>query len=170
MAKGIASRAQSNKFFELLDKKFDRGLISDQSDIEILKSSFERDARAVYTLAPLLEDYLVHFTDKGGKQSTGITLPDRYNLIKEINTKENKDKPFADIPEEERRLLIGMRDAIKHDDTESKSYNLDELSTVISARTKDYERVLKMNRWAVLLAVLGLIATIAFGAFSLLNQ
>lgn len=166
--KKAAYRAQS-KFFGLLDKKFDLGLITDQSDIEMLKSAIEREVGTVYELAPLLEDYLVHLTDKGGQESTGNTLSEHYQIIKEIIAKENEDKPFADITEEERRLLIGIRDAIQHDDKESMSFNLNELSSVISARTKDYERAMNINRWAVPLAVLGIIASFAFGAFSLLK-
>ena len=166
--KKVAYWARS-KFFGLLDKKFDLGLIADQSDIEMLKSAIEREVGTVYSLAPLLEDYLVHLTDKGSQESTGNTLSEHYQIIKEIIAKENEDNPFADITEEERRLLIGIRDAIQHDDKESMSFNLNELSSVISARTKDYERAMKINRWAVPLAVLGLIASFAFGAFSLLK-
>ena len=168
ISKREAYRAQS-KFFGLLDKKFDMDLISDQSDIEMLKSAIEREEETVYSLAPLLEDYLVHLTDKGNQESTGNTLSERYQIIKGIIAKESEDKPFADIPEEERRLLIGIRDAIQHDDKESMSFNLNELSTVISARTKDYERAMKINRWAVPLAVFALIASFVFGALSLLK-
>ena len=54
-----------SKFFDTLDKKFDLELVKDQSDIEILKSAIEREAGTVYSLAPLLEDYLVYLGERG---------------------------------------------------------------------------------------------------------
>ena len=168
-AKRKETQTGRSKFFESLDKKFDVKLIRDRSDIEMLKSAIEREAGAVYSLAPLLEDYLVHLTDKGGQEPTDTTLSEQYQTIKEIIVQENADKPFVDVPEEERRLLVGMRDAIQHDDKESMSFNLNELSSVISTRTKDYERVMRTNRWAVPLAVIGLLASVVFGVLGLLK-
>ncbi|MEW6618718.1 MAG: hypothetical protein AB1422_05140 [bacterium] len=168
-AKRKETQTGRSKFFESLDKKFDIGFVKDRSDIEILKSAIEREAGAVYSLAPLLEDYLVHLTHKGTQESTDTTLSERYQIIKEIIVQENADKPFADVPEEERQLLIRIRDGTQHNDKESILFNLNELSSVISVRTKDYERTMKTNRWAVPLAVIGLLASIVFGAFSLLK-
>jgi len=165
----ISKRAEKrgrSKFFESLDKKFDLGLIEDQSDIEILKSAIEREAGTVFSLAPLLEDYLVYLGERGSQESQ---LPQRYQLIKGIIAAENADKPFADIPEEERRLLIAMRDAIQHDDKGSISFNLNELSSVISTRSKDYEGTLNANRWMRPLAIIGLVASVIFGVLALLK-
>ena len=53
------------KFFEWLDKKFDLAFVNDKSDIEMLKSAFEREVSTVYSLAPLLEDYLVYLGERG---------------------------------------------------------------------------------------------------------
>jgi hypothetical protein len=158
-------KKSSSKFFEALDKKFDSELVKDQSDIEILKSAIEREAGTVYSLAPLLEDYLVYLGERGSQESQ---LSQKYQLIKGIIASENADKPFADIPEEERRLLIAMRDAIRHDDKGSMSFNLNELSSVISTRSSDYERVLNANRWMKPLAIIGLVASVIFGLLALL--
>ena len=154
-----------SKFFESLDKKFDLELVKEQSDIEILKSAIEREVGTVYSLAPLLEDYLVHLGERGSQESQ---LSQRYQLIKDIIASENADKPFADIPEEERRLLIAARDAIQHEDKVSMSFNLNELSSVISTRNRDYERVLNVNRWMRPLAIIGLVASVIFGMLALL--
>ena len=155
-----------SKFFESLDKKFDMELVEDQSDIEMLKSTIERKVGAVYSLASLLEDYLVHLGERGSQDSQ---LSQRYQLIKGIIASENADKPFADIPEEERRLLIATRDAIQHDDKESMSFNLNELSSVISTRNRDYEKVLNANRWMRPLAIIGIVASVIFGVLALLK-
>jgi hypothetical protein len=61
-----------------------------------------------------------------------------------------------------------MRDAIRHDDKGSMSFNLNELSSVISTRSSDYERVLNANRWMKPLAIIGLVASVIFGLLALL--
>jgi hypothetical protein len=157
-------KKSSSKFFEALDKKFDSELVKDQSDIEIHKSAIERETGTVYSLAPLLEDYLVYLGERGSQESQ---LSQRYQLIKDIIASENADKPYADIPKEERRLLIAMRDAIEHEDKGAMSFNLNELSSVISTSSRVYERVLKANRWTRLLAILAIVVAVFFGMLAL---
>lgn len=160
-------KKSSSKFFEALDKKFDSELVKDQSDIEILKSAIERETGTVYSLAPLLEDYLVYLVYLGERGSQESQLSQRYQLIKDIIASENADKPFADIPEEERRLLIAMSGAIQHNDKGAISFNLNELSSVISTRSRDYERVLSANRWMRPLTILALVTSVIFGMLAL---
>ena len=157
-------KKSSYKFFGALYKKFDSELVKDQFDIEILKSAIEREADTVYSLAPLLEDYLVYLGERGSQESQ---LSQRYQLIKGIIASENADKPYADIPKEERRLLIAMRDAIEHEDKGAMSFNLNELSSVISTSSRIYERVLKANRWTRLLAIFAIVVAVFFGMLAL---
>ena len=161
----IGKKRGKSKFFKSIDTKFELELIEDQSDIEILKSAIEREFGAVYSLAPLLEDYLVYLGEHRSQDSQ-ISL--RYKLIKGIIASENADKPFADIPEEERRLLITMRDAIQRGDEEFMSFNLNELSSVISTRSRDYEIILNANKWMKPLTIIGVAASIIFGVLALL--
>ena len=154
-----------SKFFKSIDNKFKLELIKDKPDIEILKSAIEREVDTVYSLAPLLEDYLVYLGDHSRQDSQ---ISQRYQLIKGIIASENADKPFANIPEEERRLLITMRDAIQRDDKEFMSFSLNELSSVISTRSRDYERILNANRWMRPLTIIGVVASIIFGVLALL--
>lgn len=154
-----------SKFFKSIDNKFKLELIKDKPDIEILKSAIEREVDTVYSLAPLLEDYLVYLGDHSRQDSQ---ISQRYQLIKGIIESENADKPFANIPEEERRLLITMRDAIQRDDKEFMSFSLNELSSVISTRSRDYERILNANRWMRPLTIIGVAASIIFGVLALL--
>jgi hypothetical protein len=62
-----------------------------------------------------------------------------------------------------------MRDAIKHDDKGAMSFNLNELSSVISTSSRIYEKVLKANRWMRLLAILAIVVAVTFGMLALFD-
>lgn len=159
--------SMQEKFFKALDKKYDVGLVKDKSDIKILADSIGREEEYDYSLAPLLEDYLKYLTISSAENSDKNTLKTRYDVIKQIVDEETKEKPFADIPEEERRLLRSLKDAIGNNDTQSIQFNLDELSSLISARNKIYSRANRLNRWSIPLAIVGLITTVILGIMSI---
>lgn len=155
------------KFFKALDKKFDMNLVHDRSDIIVLRDSIAREVDTTYSLAPLLEDYLQYLITSASDGQDGTKIKARYDLVKAIVDEETKEKPFADIPEEERRLLRSLKDAVDHSDKQSITFNLDELSSLISARGRMFAKANKLNRWALPLAIIGLVTTILFGIMSI---
>jgi hypothetical protein len=161
------SAKKLEKFFKTLDKKFDMALVNDRSDIIILRDSIAREVDATYSLAPLLEDYLKYLIVSAPDGQDNTRIKARYDLVKAIVDEETKEKPFADMPEEERRLLRSLKDAVDHNDKQSITFNLDELSSLISARGRVFSRVNKLNRWSIPLAIIGLVTTILFGIMSI---
>ena len=141
-------------------------MVIDTSDIEMLKNSIEREFNSNYSLGNILEDYLVSLNEKSDDKDN---LKQKYDLLKPIIEKEHAEKPFAQVPEDERRLLIALREAICSKKDEAIKYNLNELSSVLSVRNRTYERTLKINRWSVPLAIFGLIASLAFGIISIIK-
>lgn len=150
-------------FFELLEKKINLELIKDKTDVEILANSIAREYDTGYSLAPLLENFLKFCIE--GKEC--LLTQEKYEFIKKLIIQENEDKPYSGIPEEERRLLINIRDSIKHSDTESILFNLDELKSILTTRNKVYEKTIFINKWSVPLSIVGVIFTIVFGLISI---
>jgi hypothetical protein len=161
----FSSKSASKKFFKSLDKKFDLGLIKDKDDIVILAESYRRQEVARYELGPLLEDYLRYLSESSEIKNEQI--PNRYRLVKDILEVENQEKPFSDVPEEERRILQALRVSIESNNEESANENLEDLRLLIATRYKTYVRNSRLNRWSVPLAVFGLLATLIFGFMSL---
>lgn len=157
----------SEVFFDALNKKFDLELIKDRKDITILRDSIAREHDTEYSLAPLLEDYLKHLASETLKNIAPDKIQHRYNVLKRIIEEEQQEKPFADVPEEERRLFRSMKDSITHSDKQALEFNLNELSALIAQRNKIYIRTEKLNKWSFPLAVFGLITSIIFGFMSL---
>ena len=155
------------KFFKTLDKKFDLEIMKDKNDITILRDSISREFDREYSLAPLLEDYLKYLTAIKTEEVSPDKIQQRYAVIKKIVEEELQEKPFADIPEEEKRLFRSLKDAISHNDNQALEFNLNELSALISQRNKTYVRTEQLNRWSLPLAIVGLITTIIFGYMSI---
>lgn len=158
------------KFFRALDKKFDLQLIRDRNDILVLINSIARENEREYSLAPLLEDYAKHLVTYASEETDLDKLQLRYETVKKILEEETKEKPFADVPDQERRLFRSIDDAISNDDKQSLKFNIHELSTLVSARNRTYLRTNRLNRWSVPLAIIGLVTTIIFGYLTLANR
>lgn len=148
-------RFRKEKFFEILQEKFKNGLIKDVDDIVIVLNSLNRTYQTNVTLSDILEDFLTHMSCK-------IEVG-QYDLIKNIIRIENEEKPYADVPAEEKRILENVGSALRNNDLETVKNNLHELGTVLTNKTRIYKRLEKMNRWSVPLAVISLLFTLLFG-------
>jgi hypothetical protein len=161
--------SDKEKIFNAIDKKFNSNLIKGKDDIIIVLNSISRESENYYSIAPILEDYITNRLDITAteKQENTDEIKKRYDLLKSIISEENKEKPFENVPDEERRLLVGIKDGIQNKDMQSLEFNLHELHTVISTRNKIYEKANKLNRWSIPLAVIGTFFTILFGILSM---
>lgn len=157
------------QFCDELEKKFDLNLISERSDIEVLKNSVERRF-GTFSLATLLEEYMIYLQNLTDSKDKQQTICERYENVKVILEEENKEKPFSRVPKEERRLLMALRDAMEHKDEQAMAFNIEELSSVITVRNRVYERSTMMNRWSVPLAVIGIAAAIFLGTWGILRS
>ncbi|MCK5332648.1 hypothetical protein KAJ41_02180 [Candidatus Parcubacteria bacterium] len=136
-----------------------------------MADSFRRNIVSAYKFIPLLEDYLRYLIRRPEEK----TLPKdeiifRYNTIKKMIDEENLEKPFADMPDEERRLLRSLNNSIRNGNIEIANEDLDDLRILICARNKIYTKNIKLTKRSVPLAIFGLIATIFFGFMSVKNN
>jgi hypothetical protein len=162
-------KKSNDSIFNSLDQKFDAELIKDKSDIQLIINSFSRAEDEIYTIAPVLEDYYTKRLSKSDSIEVD-ELNKRYQLLKGIIKEENKDKPFSGVPDEERILLISIKDALKNDDKQAIDFNVNELNSVLTTRNKVYEKTNRLNKWSVPLAIVGTFFTILFGVLSLTPQ
>lgn len=163
----MKSRYYKDKVFQTIDKKLDAGLIENKKDVEIILNSFTRENEESYILSVVLEDYL-NYKLQESETLNKEKLRIQYDLFKKIIEEENKDKPFANLPNEERRLLVGINDALKYNDLDSIKFNLNELHSVISTRSGIYEKTSRINKWSVPLAIIGTFFTVLFGVLSII--
>lgn len=175
--KEIAGKTEKliNDFNSTLDKKIKIGIVNDKKDLEVLRNSLQRKHGIEnYPLEYLLEDYLRHLVDPPpiSKVNKKVITPEKekkiYDQIREMLLEEQKEKPFASIPEEERRILVALKSAIDGNNKQNSNFFIKELASVISTRHYDFLRMERVSRWSVPLAIFGIIATISLGILGIL--
>ncbi len=162
-------RIGNKSIYDILDQKFSSGLIKDKEDIQLIINSVSRSEDELYSISPVLEDYYTNRLSKS-EDLKEEDLIQRHKLIKNIIQEENKEKPFSGVPDEERRILLNIKDAIRNDDKQAIEFNVNELNTVLTTRNKIYKSTDKLNKWSVPLAVVGVFLTILFGVLSIIPR
>lgn len=161
------------RIFQLLENKFSLGLVEGVEDIEILLNIFNRkfegdlDFRNL-NLSQFLEEYLT-FIIENSKEEKQELLKKVHVFLMPILKKEKEKRPFADVPEEERRLLFNMKEAIDQDNKQSASFNLNELATLVTVRNKIYKKSERINKLALPIAIIGIIVSLIFGAMNIIS-
>lgn len=156
-------------FFEQLDKKFDLGLVIIKEDITVLADSFRREHLASYELNKLLEDYLRYLINKASTSENEAknNFIERHQKANQILKIENEEKPYNELPVEERRIFRSINLAIKSGEKEETLNALEDLRILISTKNKIYQQSSTLNKFSIPLAIIGLILTIYFGIKSL---
>lgn len=108
----------------------------------------------------------LHFVS-ASKSNTGLNIIDISNRLKTIIKSENCQKPFENVNDHERRLLISIDDAAKNKKTTSIPYSLTELSEILISNQKRLKRANSTNYWTVPISIIGFILTIISLIFSL---
>jgi len=165
--KRIKYRSGREKFFSILSMSFMQQQINNKEDILLLLNSISREFDSSYLLISILEDYIVYISKDEEKILKDINKSNIHNLIKEVIRIENQEKPFNNVPDEEKMILRNINENIKNNQLESVKFNLQELSSVIAARNKIYEKANKTNRWSLPITILSIIFAIVFGLMGL---
>jgi hypothetical protein len=162
----------NTEFFEQLDKKFDLELVNNKEDVIVLADSFRREHIAFYDLTILLEDYLRYLISKASikEDSERKKYIERHKKTNEILKIEIEEKPYNELPLEERRIFRTINSAVKTGEKDEILNALEDLRIVISTKTKTYQQSSKLNKFSIPLAIIGLILTIYFGIKSLPAQ
>lgn len=157
------------RFLDLVKGNIDKGVILDLEILRHIRESVERKFKTEIVVSNMLQDALTVINDPEEKES-GVESQEELNKkITHLIKEENKAAPFDNLPEEERRLLRALEDAINNNDQLAVQFNMNELNTVISLRNAEYLKVSKINRWSVPLAVIGLGLTIVFGVMGIIQ-
>ena len=75
--------------------------------------------------------------------------------------------PFDGLPNEERSILSDISAFLETEDKNSIKRKMSELASLIQARCDDLAKIGGINKWAVPLAIMGIILTILFGAIAI---
>lgn len=123
-----------------------------------------------YGLSKSLRELLVEVISKRIDESLGDEKIREWKVkITEFIQRIETISPYADLPATERNLLSDISLFIEKNDLESVKRKTIELAGMIQARNDDLNKIRSINKWAIPLAVIGLVLTFLFGILALLK-
>jgi len=166
---GYIDAILKRKFRSEIEKAIDGAFANSNSvDLEYVRTmlnSISRKWSQKLITADVLEDYLTKLSVRAPETQNASHIDYVRNLLRH----EREHRPYESLPDDEKRLLRAVADAIEHDDKESMRFHVRELAAVLAVRSQSNAWIRKMNQWSVPLAVVGLILTVVFGIAGILK-
>jgi hypothetical protein len=170
----VKRESRKENFFKVLLKGIENGTVNNHKGlINIYKGSTNlstEDLSYRYGLNKWLRELLTKVIGENSEmefnkektQETVVQLTEFIDNNEEIS-------PFSDLPDSERNMLSDLMAFIKNDDKNSANRKIKELGNVIQTRTEEQKKIEGQNKWAIPLAIVGVILTVIFGIISLIK-
>lgn len=154
--KTYRKRADKEKAYDLLLKGYKQQTLSDNAIFLIYKRMIAPRYDYI-SYVDFLESFIlfVRQNDTDGKLTKAIT-----EIINPILEKEKAEKPYSNVKERERRILLAIEKSLNKGETTSLKNNLDDLSGVIENNQKALDRARKTNKWTVPISIIGVLLTL----------
>jgi hypothetical protein len=158
MRKSRYRREKSDKeyAYELLLKGNEQNTLNDGSISLIYKRCISKRYEHI-SYMDFLESFLMYVRQK---DEDGTLTQSISKIIEPILEKEKIEKPFSNIKERERRLLLAVENSASKGETSSLKNNLTDLSIVIENNQKALDRARAINRWSIPISVIGILLTL----------
>jgi len=163
---------KKEEFFRVLVKGLENGTIQTHKDlINIYRGATNlstEDLTYRYGLNKWLRELLTKVVSEN--EGFGINKENTKDLFDKITSfidKNEEASPFSDLPDTERNMLSDITEFIKNNSQEAANRKIKELSSVIQTRHEEQKKIEGQNKWAIPLAIVGVILTIIFGLLSL---
>lgn len=132
------------------------------NDYELVNENYR------YSLNKSLRKFLVKIQMKELGEMKEEQIKDWKNKVDEFIKKNEELSPFSELPQAERNIMNDILAYLDKNDTDSIRRKIMELSNSIQIRKEQIDKIDKLNKWSVPLAVIGLVLTILFGIASLI--
>ena len=144
--------------FNLLLKGYEQNSLKENSIMLIYKKEIVQNHYNI-TYVNFLESFLLYVRqgDKDGSITKGLS-----SLIEPIIIKAESDKPYSNVEERERRLLLAIEESALNGEKGSLKNNLTDLSLAIENNKSALDKAQKTNRWTIPISVVGIILSIVF--------
>ena len=167
-------RAQrKNTFIETFIKGVSENTIENSEDLLNIYSGITNlsteDLTSKQDLNKWLREILAKLVNKevGKDFSVEQTIQIKLKITEFIMLNETIS-PYTDLPDTERNIINDISTYNKTGDKVSVNRKINELSSVIITRHEQQKKIENLNKWAIPLAVIGLVLTILFGIFSII--
>ena len=152
------NKAHEENAFKLLLKGYEQNSLKESSIMLIYKKEIVQKHNNI-TYVNFLESFLIYVRqeDKDGSLTNNLSC-----LVEPIIIKAESEKPFSNVEERERRLLLAIEESALSGEKGSLKNNLTDLSLVIENNKSALDKAQKTNKWTIPISVVGIILSIVF--------
>lgn len=149
-------KSKREEAYDLIKKGIEEGSFDNDSDIFLVYKKLAQGEYRDNSYAEFLESFLIYIR-KNSDKDTILRISKR---ITPILNKEREDKPYCNIQDRERRILLAIEDAFKKNEINSIKHTLIDLSMVIESNQKALDRARRTNRWSIPISIVGVLLTL----------
>lgn len=163
------------KFFNIILNGLKKETINSFEDIKNIYeglggSTFDDSIHRSDHLSRWLKELLVELISREKDETLeDEILKDYYQKISEFIHKIEEESPYSELSEIERSILTDISTYLENSDKENVERKLFELAGMIRTRSDDLNKIRNTNKWAMGLALAGMIFTIIFGLLTILR-
>jgi len=166
-------RQNSVEFYETLTQGLKDGLVNSLDDFVNLYKGVHGmasdDTSYRSGLVRRLRSYMVTLIARKTTITEAVEIGKIKDKLSQIIQDIEKNEPFVSLPNAERTLLTDVCRMIKGGDQGGAIQKMEDLAGLIEARQDSVDRLERSNKWAIPLAVIGLILTVVFGVISIVK-
>ena len=150
------NKSAKEKAYELILKGNEQQTLNSKALFLIYKREIARKFEYI-SYVDFLETFLIYVRDKDvdGNLTNEITA-----IIDPILEKEKTEKPYSNVEEKERRILLAIEKSANNGETSSILSNLSDLSIAIESNQRALKSARTTNRWTIPISIAGVLLTI----------
>lgn len=157
--------------FSVMDHCIESGQPLSLEYISNIKESVERTQARSVPMINLLQDYLIHLST--ATPTSKKPSADADSIAEQIQVfikSEREQEPFANLPDNERRLFRAIKDAVTNKDDDAIDFNINELSTAVNISHRTHNEAIRGSRVkanvGIAIGVIGIIVALGTTLYS----
>lgn len=150
------NRSDKEKAYELLLKGNEQQTLNDKAISLIYKREIARKYESI-SYIDFLESFLIYVRQKDEDGSLTNRISE---IIDPILEKEKAEKPYSNIKERERRILLAIEESANKGEHVSIKNNLEDLSVIIENNQKALDKARMTNKWTIPISIIGILLTL----------
>lgn len=160
-------KKKREKFFITIFNAYKEGTLNSNEDLVNIFKGINGDNEEIEVISGINRYLRLFLVELRTNSRYPLNLDVNIPLLVEFITKQIKaneqNQPFADVPALERNYLKDIKKYIELNEANSAIDKLKDLGALILAREDSLERIQKLNKWSIPIAVIGMLLTILFG-------
>jgi len=155
--KSKIKQTKKNEAYELIIKGITQKTFESDNDISLIYKKIISPYFDNISYADFLESFLIYIRRKDDK---GSQIVEMTNRIRPIIERERAEKPYTNIHDRERRILLAIEMSAQKGEYNSIKNNLEDLSIVIKNNQDGLRKAEIINRWTIPCSIVSILLTL----------